>query len=85
VVSVSQLAAGPCSSPLSRVHPHHKVLSAPSSVCRRLCKAADFFQYAVHGTVAEGGGKLRRRWPAPPAFMRVACTGVLVREAFHVM
>lgn len=45
---------GPCDAPVAPVPPHRKILSAPSSVCRHVCKAADFFQYAVHGTVAEG-------------------------------
>lgn len=53
-MSVSQLVCGPCATPLSLVPTHSKIVSAPSSVCRRVCKAADFFQYAVHGTVAEG-------------------------------
>ena len=58
-MSVDRLACGNCQAPLSAVAPANEVLSAPSSVCRRVCKAADFFQYAVHGTVAEGA--LRRR------------------------
>lgn len=53
-VEVDRLVCGPCEAPLLPVPRRRKILSSPSSVCRRVCKAADFFQYAVHGTVAEG-------------------------------
>lgn len=55
LVEVERLVCGPCASPVAPVPPHTKILSAPSAVCRHVCKAADFFQYATHGTVAEGG------------------------------
>ena len=51
---MDRLVCGPCQAPLLPVPRRRKMLSSPSSVCRRVCKAADFFQYAVHGTVAEG-------------------------------
>lgn len=54
---VDRLACGPCDSPVGPVPTHTKILSAPSSVCRSVCRAADFFQYAVHGTIAEGGAQ----------------------------
>lgn len=48
---------GPCDLPVGGVPTATKILSAPSSVCRSVCRAADFFQYAVHGTIAEGGAE----------------------------
>ena len=61
VVEADRLVCGPCDSPVGAVPRHRKILSAPSSVCRSVCKAADFFQYAVHGTVAEGARRVGLR------------------------
>lgn len=33
------------------------ILSAPSTVCHRVCKAAEFFRYAVAGSLYSGGGR----------------------------
>ncbi len=64
--TVDRLACGLCDSPVGAIPTHTKILSAPSSVCRSVCRAADFFQYAVHGTIAEGGKRSAVAQPASP-------------------
>lgn len=77
-MEVERLVCGPCASPVAPVPPHTKILSAPSAVCRHVCKAADFFQYATHGTVAEGA-QYRRR--AGAGIVGAACCcGLLGRK-----
>lgn len=48
-VHVASWTAGRCAGPTAPMP--SRVLASPSLVCHRVCKAAEFFRYAVQGTM----------------------------------
>ena len=53
-VQVRRLEAGGGQAPTAPVDSARRVLSAPSTVCHNICKAADFFRFATTGSLLAG-------------------------------